>query len=140
MADEQDNKIFRKKALDRIASPEQLTDYLRVTNPGIWILLLVIILLLAGFFAWASIGKIETKTIAVAMVSEGTAQILTAGNEELDFGMTVRIGKEEYTIEMTEKDESGTNIGYALVPLSDGYYDAEVVLKTVTPISYLLTS
>ncbi len=140
MADEQDNKIFRKKALDRIASPEQLTDYLRVTNPGIWILLLVIILLLAGFFAWASIGKIETKETALAIVSDGTAQILIAEDEELDFGMTVRIGKEEYTIEMTEKDESGTNIGYASVPLSDGYYDAEVVLKTVTPISYLLTS
>ena len=31
--------VFRKKTLDRIASPEQLTDYLRVTNPGIWVVL-----------------------------------------------------------------------------------------------------
>lgn len=26
--------VFRKKTMDRISSPEQLTDYLRVTNPG----------------------------------------------------------------------------------------------------------
>ena len=36
--------VFRKKTLDRIASPEQLTDYLRVTNPGIWVILVAVIL------------------------------------------------------------------------------------------------
>ena len=46
--------VFRKKTLDRIASPEQLTDYLRVTNPGIWVILVAVILLLAGVFAWSS--------------------------------------------------------------------------------------
>ncbi|HAG12584.1 MAG TPA: NHLP bacteriocin system secretion protein, partial [Ruminococcus sp.] len=36
---EQKAQVFRKKSLDRISSPEQLTDYLRVTNPGIWVVL-----------------------------------------------------------------------------------------------------
>ena len=40
--------LFRKETLDRISSPEQLTDYLRVTNPGIWVVLAAVILLLAG--------------------------------------------------------------------------------------------
>lgn len=40
--------VFRKKTLDRISSPEQITDYLRVTNPGIWVVLVAVILLLAG--------------------------------------------------------------------------------------------
>lgn len=40
---EQKEKIFRKESLERISSPEQLTDYLRVTNPGIWIILASII-------------------------------------------------------------------------------------------------
>ena len=43
--------IFRKKTLDRISSPEQLTDYLRVTNPGIWLVLATVVLLLAGIFS-----------------------------------------------------------------------------------------
>ena len=36
---ENQSTVFRKKTLDRISSPEQLTDYLRVTNPGIWVAL-----------------------------------------------------------------------------------------------------
>ena len=35
MSDEMKTSVFRKKTLDRISSPEQLTDYLHVTNPGI---------------------------------------------------------------------------------------------------------
>ena len=44
----------------KISSPDQLTDYLRVTNPGVWVLLASVVLLLAGLFAWASIGTLET--------------------------------------------------------------------------------
>ena len=33
------DQIFRKKSLDRISSPEQLNDYIRVANPGIWMIL-----------------------------------------------------------------------------------------------------
>ena len=40
MAENEKKSIFRQKALDRINSPEQLTDYLRVTNPGIWLVLI----------------------------------------------------------------------------------------------------
>ncbi len=35
MPQEQKKQIFIQQTLDRIASPEQLTDYLHVTNPGI---------------------------------------------------------------------------------------------------------
>ena len=47
--------IFRQKTIDRISSPEQMTDYLRVTNPGIWVILVAVILLLAGVFAWSMV-------------------------------------------------------------------------------------
>ena len=52
--------VFRQKTLERISSPEQLTDYLRVTNPGIWAVLAAVILLLAGLFAWSTVGTLET--------------------------------------------------------------------------------
>lgn len=42
------DQIFRKKSLDRISSPEQLNDYIRVANPGIWMILAAVIILLAG--------------------------------------------------------------------------------------------
>lgn len=28
------DKIFRKKSIDRMSSPEQLNDYIKVTNQG----------------------------------------------------------------------------------------------------------
>ena len=40
-----DNQIFRKESLDQISSPEQLNDYLRVTNPAVWLVLTAVILL-----------------------------------------------------------------------------------------------
>ena len=30
-----DNQIFRKKNIERVSSPEQLNDYVRVSNPGV---------------------------------------------------------------------------------------------------------
>ena len=59
---EKGNIAFRRNLQERVSSPDQLTDYLRVTNPGIWVLLASVILLLAGVFAWASIGTLETET------------------------------------------------------------------------------
>lgn len=75
--------VFRKKSLDRIASPEQLTDYLRVTNPGIWVILLAVILLLAGVFAWSMVGTLETKAAVKVVVSDHTAQVISLGPETL---------------------------------------------------------
>ena len=40
--------IFRKSSLDRVSNPEQLNDYIRVTNPGVWMIMCAVILLLIG--------------------------------------------------------------------------------------------
>ena len=32
-------KLFREKSLEAVESPEALNDYLRVTSPGIWMVL-----------------------------------------------------------------------------------------------------
>ena len=74
---EQNTGIFRKSSMDRISSPEQLTDYLKVTNPGIWVLLVAVIILLGGLFAWSMVGNLETVAEGVAVVENGTAQIMT---------------------------------------------------------------
>lgn len=57
---EQNSGIFRQKALERITAPEQLTDYLRVTSPGIWTLFAAIIILLGGLLVWSTVGTLET--------------------------------------------------------------------------------
>ena len=53
-----ENKIFRKSALDRISSPEQLNDYLKVTGPGIWCILGGLAAVFVAFFIWGLTGSI----------------------------------------------------------------------------------
>lgn len=53
------NGIFREKSIERVSSPEALNDYIRVTSPSVWIVLLAIVLLLAGMLAWSIFGRIE---------------------------------------------------------------------------------
>ena len=137
---EQDNSVFRKKALDRIAAPDQLTDYLRVTNPGVWALLTAVILLLAGIFAWSMVGVLETTADAVVIVEGETASIAAAGQEKIKEGMPLRIAGEEYKIVSVRADEYGRTVGYAQVDLPDGTYEGKVVTQKIHPIAFLMES
>lgn len=136
-----DNKagIFRQKSIDRISSPEQLTDYLKVTNPGIWVLLAAIILLLSGLFVWSMVGNLETVADGVAVVENGTAQIMVTDsvNGDIASGMTVRIGDDEYSIATVEKDEYGRAVAFAPIDKADGKYDVKIVTESIHPIKFL---
>ena len=132
--------VFRKKTLERISSPEQLTDYLRVTNPGIWVVLVAVILLLAGVFAWSLVGTLETSAEVKIAVSDHTAKVIPLGSESLADGMPLRVSGQEYQIAFSETDEYGRSVGTAEVNLPDGTYDGTVVLEAVHPISFLLES
>ena len=50
--------IFREKSMDRISSPEELNDYIRVTTPSVWLVLLALVILLIGILAWSILGRI----------------------------------------------------------------------------------
>ena len=52
--------LFRQKSLDRVSSPEQLDAYMKVSSPGIWMILGAVIILLAGVFVWSVFGRLET--------------------------------------------------------------------------------
>lgn len=138
---EQKTEIFRKKSLDRISSPEQLTDYLRVTNPGIWVLLASVIMLLGGLFAWSMVGNLETLADATAMVKDGQAQIMLTdtGKGEINSGMTVRFDGDEYDIATVEKDDSGRIVAFAPVDEADGKYDVKIVTESIHPIKFLFS-
>lgn len=51
--------IFREKSIKRVSSPEQLNDYIRVTSPSVWIVLIALVVLLLGMLAWSVLGRIE---------------------------------------------------------------------------------
>ena len=65
------NSLFREKNIDRISSPEQLNDRLRVANPGVWLLLAGILLVLAGICVWGIFGRLNTLLPVGAMTDQG---------------------------------------------------------------------
>ena len=140
MAENEKKTVFREKTMDRISSPEQLTDYLRVTNPGIWFVLAAVILLLAGLFAWSMVGTLETTADVKVVVTGHTAQVIPLGPETLAEGMSLRVSGREYGIARAETDEIGRCVGIAELALPDGTYDGTVVTESTHPISFLLES
>ena len=140
MAEQAKENVFRQKALERIASPEQLSSYLKVTSFSIWATLAAVILLLAGLFVWGSIGSLETVTDGVAVVSGGTAQIMVTDTSKgaVQSGMTVRLVGTDYAISSTETDDYGRITAYAPVSEPDGRYDVQIVVERISPITFLL--
>ena len=55
----ENNTLFRKSSMDRLRSPEQLNEYIRVARPGVWLVLAAIILLLAGVVVWGVFGSVD---------------------------------------------------------------------------------
>ena len=142
MAENQESTLFRKKAMARISSPEDLTGYLRVTSPGMWIILAAVIALLVGVFAWSAVGTLETTVDATAIVQDHTAQVVASGQgaDELKAGMLLRIASQEFVIASVDYDAYGRATAYAEVPLPDGSYDAAIVVQQTRPIEFLLES
>ena len=71
-----ENPIYRKKSLDRISSPEALSDYLHVTNPAVWMILAAVLFLLVGMLIWSSIASIDSFASGIAHVEDGKMYIL----------------------------------------------------------------
>ena len=126
----------------RISSPEDLTGYLRVTSPGMWIILAAVIALLVGVFVWSAVGTLETTVDAVVIVQDHTARIVASGQgaDELKAGMPLRIASQEFVIASVDYDEYGRATALAEVPLPDGSYDATIVVEQTRPIEFLLES
>lgn len=156
-----DNQLFRKKSLDKVSSPEQLNNYIRVSNPGVWIALTAVIVLLFGVCIWGIFGRLETTVGSAAVVKDGTMTLYIKEEHlgEITAGMTVRVKEQEYVITSVETipktipegfDEymlhlSGMHVGEWVfgvtamdTDLSDGVYKAEIVTESVAPMSFIL--
>ena len=135
-----EQSLFRKETIDRISSPEDLTDYLKVTNPGIWIVLIAVIVLLGGLFAWSCVGTLETTSKATVVVSGHTATVVTKDNANIAAGMDLRVSTENVKIASVRADEYGRTVGFVEVNLPDGSYEGSVVTEQKHAIEFLINA
>ncbi len=156
----QTNEIFRQKSLNRISSPEELDGYLKVVNPGIWIVLGTIIVLLMGFIVVCTVGTVEDKDNVVAFVSnnEVTVYLNDQQTDKLTEDSVLRIEGNEQSITKSEgvpmciddkfdeykiyyvKAQKGdwvTEYKGSCNNLKDGMYDATVLYESFKPVNLL---
>ena len=87
MANEQ-KSIFTKKAQDKLRSPDELDEYVRLTNPSVWVVLAACVLLMMGLLAWAFFGTLTTSVTTMGTyVDDEVVCFLTA-----DSASKVKVG------------------------------------------------
>lgn len=153
-------QLFRQKSIDRVSSPEQLDAYIRVMNPGVWLVLAAVVVLLAGACVWGVLGHLDT-TVSAAAVSENgalTVYVKEADASSVREGMPVRIGDTEGAVTAVSSapvqvDDSFSeyllHVGgfqpgewvYAVqtdARLPQGVYSVQIVVESVAPMSFVV--
>ena len=134
------DKIFREKSIKRISSPENLSEYLRVTTPAMWIILTGVAIVLLGLFIWSHFVVINSYAYGKGVVKNG---ILTVTYEDqhvaqnLTDDMLVSIGDVYMTIDILGRDESGHVITISDTNFPDGEYEAKACYRKTKVISML---
>lgn len=154
------NSIFRKSSIDRLKSPEELNDYIRVANPSVWLLLGAVILVLLGVVVWGVFGTVES-TLQTGVQAEEERVICCVSETEVNRiqeGMLVRIGDKEGTVGKvadTPSEASGQKsylfhlseiaagsfyyeVELEVDGLEAGIYQGEIVLESISPITFVI--
>ena len=134
--------IFRKKSLDKVKSPENLDDYIRVSNPGVWLLLFSVIVLLIGACIWGVFGHVDSTVASVVCIDEGEAVCYVTDDDIslVNVGCHVKFSDTEAVIsEIGDLNEMGYSCILSDVPqLPDGFYEGNIVIESYKPLSFIL--
>ncbi len=155
-----DNRLFRKSSIERVSSPEQLNDYIRVSNPGVWMILAAVIALLIGVCVWGIFGRLDTKIPTAGTCENGvfTCFVNEENAAKIKSGMELNVNGNALTVAEisakpvsvnAETDEYLMYLGgfsegdwlYEVTAngaLADGTYKAEIVTESVSPMSFIL--
>lgn len=150
--------VFRQKNVERINSPESLNDYVKVTNPSVWIILVGALVLIVGALIFSAFGTIDTNVSVGILAVDGaiTAYVDEADIDSISTGMTVKVDGTllsvksipDRPVKKTEVDEYVLHKGDMeasqwLFPISlegsleDGVYEGSVTVEQISLISYI---
>lgn len=116
------NTLFRKSSLDSISSPEQLNDYIKVSNPSIWLVLVSLFILLTAVFVWGFTGSLPTTVSAEGVVSHGDV-LCYISTEDAD---TINVGQKVSIIKSDDSELKGQVFGVEDIPMSAAEITSEL--------------
>ena len=153
--------IFREKSLEKISSPEQMNDYIRVSSPSVWMVLAAVIVLLAGVCVWGVFGHLDTAVQTGGVCTNGRLTVFV-GEEDHDKireNAVISVDGVEYAVaEITNapirvddqidpyivhlagftEDDWVYRLCADAPGLADGVYTASVVTERVRPLDFVL--
>lgn len=157
--------IFRTSSTERLTSPEQLNDYLKVSNPRIWVILAAAAVLLFSFLVWGIFGELPTTVTVKGVAQDG--EVYSFVNPDVAAkivqGDQAIVQQEHYKVAAIadmplSRDESYEtldsdyarsqvtldewNVRITLVPnenaaVSDGIVDVTITTEKISPIRFL---
>jgi len=132
--------ITQKEKAERISSPEQLNDYLHVTTPAMWAVLIGVVLILVSLFLWSSVTAVESFTAGEGEVRDGVLTIHLDDGEDarqVEVGMDAKVGDLVAPVLSVGSDRDGNLIAVAKMDLPDGRYSASVGYRSTQIIEIL---
>ena len=153
--------IFREKSLKKIASPEQMNDYIRVSSPSVWMVLTAVIVLLAGVCVWGMFGHLDTAVQTGGVCADGRLTVLVGeeDHDKIKENAVISVDGVEYAVAeianvpIRVDDQIDPYIVHlagfteddwvyrlcADAPgLADGVYAASVITERVRPLDFVL--
>lgn len=154
------NTIFRQKSLQKISSPEQMNDYIRVSNPAVWMILAAVVVLLAGVCVWGVFGRLDTAVETGGICADGRLTVYVGEQDIADVGpeTLVSVDGTEYAVASVAAAPvrldgtsdyllhliglSARDWAYPLEvsapALADGIYAVSVITERVKPLDFVL--
>ena len=156
--------IFRQKSIERITSPDQMQDYIRVSNPQVWMILLAVVVLLIGVCVWGIFGTLDTMVETGGICTDGklVCYLSEADHDRLQADAVIAANDEEYPVTVIQsrpvrlgESAAGADdyflhlsglaandwvyeISAEAADLADGVYRVSVVVERMKPMDFVL--
>ncbi|MEE3450584.1 MAG: hypothetical protein VZR27_07790 [Acutalibacteraceae bacterium] len=153
------NPILTKNSQEKVTSPEQLNDYIKVSNVGLWLILAVVIIMMSSVLVWGFVGNLNTTVKAVGIAENGKIVCYIPSTENAAPGNEVTVNGVSGTVEsvsyppLTENAVSEKYDEYTAYQLNlsdwnyeiiinaencpDGIVNVNIITGTVKPISFI---
>ena len=135
------NSLFREKSIERIQSPDDLNEYLRVTRPSVFVILIAAMLILGGLFAWSTFTSITSYAYGTA-VSDGRVLVATfddySTSKYINDSMELVIGGEKQDIDSIGMDDKGNITAVCICGFPAGEYEVKVGYRRTQLIDMLI--